>query len=344
MVICAVEKIDILKAALVIVKEQLILAEETIEYTSWLTASIFSVLGVFTIFLSHQYQNHTSELKKLIWMMKNNVLKEDKDEFAQKVVDFEYFSKTPEVLLKAVKTSIIVLWIIVPVWFVGGLSKFFLIESTEGEGPSHYLSLFLIAVVTGLFIFFSIRLIIILSKLSAPEDKGTKILSILDLFNAKNLKEKNFHLSNIFKMNDINWNILISGEEPYSQIRLTSDYGIYNLSSLVFIEATGYEIYLSTPLTLHNGVKLPTEVDFYLDEQQCIDIQRFFLEVGIEQMRVSKIILVDGQLFYYQGLIEKQGDIFIIKTQKPKEHIELPTEIRNELLKLKPIVDIYRHT
>ncbi|WNB93424.1 hypothetical protein [Bacillus sp. NEB1478] len=335
------DMIEILRAVLVGIKNQLILAEETVEYTSWLTASIFSVLGVFTIFLSHQYQNHTSELTKLTWMMKNNVRKKDQDEFAQNIVDFEYYSKSPEVLLKAVVTSIIVLWGIVPIWFIAGLSKFFLILANKGT--VHFLSLVLILIVTAIFIFFSIRLIKILSKLSETEEEGTRILTVTDLFNAKNLAEKNFDLTNLLNMNNTTWSFLITGEEPYTQIQITSEYGIHNYSLLLYIESLEYEIYLSTPIPTEHSSTLSNKVDMSLTEQQRVDIQRFFHNVNSSDMRVLQVIMVEGKLFCYNSRIEKQNDIYNVSMLEPKSCIDLPTEIENDIRGLKPFVDIVKN-
>ncbi|MFV2048487.1 hypothetical protein ACEWK1_14045 [Metabacillus sp. YM-086] len=327
---------EILKAALTEIKTQLIHSEETVEYTSWLTASIFSVLGVFTIFLSHQYQNHTSEMMKLIYNMKKNVEKENEAEFEQNVIDFEYLSKTPKVLLKAVRVSIIVLWFLTPVWLIAGASKFMVILESKGE--THYLSLILTFVVTGLFIFFSISLAHILSKLSSPEDNGVKILTPTDLFNAINLSDKNFDITKLMKLNNINWNFLITGTEPYTQIKLINKYGIFNCSSLIYMEATGYDIYLSSPLVLGNDLQLPKENNFELSEQERVDLQRFFLNVPTNQIRVSHIILVNNRYYYFTCIIERQGELYKINIQDIRSPVSLPTEIKAEFENNKKII------
>ncbi|MGR5973188.1 hypothetical protein ACT7CX_18535 [Bacillus cereus] len=51
---------------------------DAVEYISWLTAAIFSVLAVFTIFLAHQYQSNTSESFKIIWKIKEAARKKGK--------------------------------------------------------------------------------------------------------------------------------------------------------------------------------------------------------------------------------------------------------------------------
>ena len=320
------------------IKNQLILANETVEYTSWLTASIFSVLGVFTIFLSHQYQNHTSELKKLIWKMRNNVKRNDPSEFEQNVVDFEYFSKTPKVLMKAVRTSLIVLCVLLPIWVVAGVSTFFFI--LEKEGTIHYLSLFLTVIVTGLFIFFSIRLATILNSLSDTEEEGTKILTVKELFNAKNLVEKNFDMPKLLAMNNTTWNFLILGSEPYSKVKIDSEYGVYNYSSLLCIEATGYEVYISTPIALQENVTLPKELILTLTAQQRINIQRFFSEVPVNQMTVSLVFFVKGTNYYFKGQISKDGDLIAVNIMEPRNNIDLPTEIQQDFEGNVQVVDI----
>ncbi|MCM3441415.1 hypothetical protein ACUIJN_19355 [Metabacillus halosaccharovorans] len=321
-----------------IIKNQLILANETVEYTSWLTASIFSVLGVFTIFLSHQYQNHTSELKKLIWKMRNNVKRNDPSEFEQNVVDFEYFSKTPKVLMKAIRTSLIVLWTLVPIWVIAGLSTFFFIF--EKEGAPHYLSLFLTVIVTGLFIFFSIRLAIILNNLSDTEEEGTKILTVKELFNAKNLVEKNFDIQRLLNMNNATWHFLISGNAPYAKVKIDSEYGIFNCSSLLFIEATGYEVYLSVHILPPVNETLPKELELSLEEQQRINIQRFFNQMTVNQMIVSQVILIENTYYYFKGQVSREGDLITVNMLETREKFDMPTEIKKDFEGKVKVVDI----
>lgn len=329
---------ECLEEVFVNLKNQLILANETVEYTSWLTASIFSVLGVFTIFLSHQYQNHTSELKKLIWKMRNNVKRNDPSEFEQNVVDFEYFSKTPKVLMKAVRTSLIVLWTLVPIWIIAGLSTFFSILNEEGA--VHYLSLVLTVIVTGLFIFFSIRLAIILNNLSDTEEEGTKILTVKELFNAKHLVEKNFDLPKLLVMNNTTWNFLLSGNAPYAKIKIDSEYGIYNCSFLLFIEATGYEIYLGAPILPPANETLPKELQLNLTEQQRMDLLRFFHQVQTTRLTASQVVLIEGKYYYFTGNVRKQEEQITMDIKEKRETFDIPREIEQDLKANVQFVDI----
>ena len=314
---------------LVNIKNQLILANETVEYTSWLTASIFSVLSVFTIFLSHQYQNHTAELKKIVWKMRNNIKKKDSNEFEQNVVDFEYLSKTPKVLMKAVRTSIIVLYALVPVWFVSGLSTLLFILNQEGA--THYLSLLLTVIVTSLFIFFSIRLASILNQLSDTEEDD-KISTIKDLFNVKHLVEKNFNIQKLLEMNNTKWNFLLSGSEPYTKVKIDSEYGIYNFSLLLHVETTtGNEMYISTPINLQANGTFPEELQLDLTEQHRRDIQRFFYLDTFEHMTVTQVVFLEGTYYYFKGKIIKNGDLVIVNKIEPRNKIDLPTEIKQGL-------------
>lgn len=319
---------EYLKELLINIKCQLKLANETVEYTSWLTASIFSVLSVFTIFLSHQYHNHTAELEKLIWKMRDNIKRKEPIEFEQNVVDFEYLSKTPNILKKAVRTSTIVLIILIPVWGVSGLSR--LIYILDEDGTTHYLSLVLITIVTGLFIFFSIRLANILKQLSEPEE-ANKISTIKDLLNAKNLFEKNFDIPNLFALNNTKWNFLLSGSSPYSKVKIDNEYGMYNYSLILYIDTISCEMYISTPILLQENGTLPKELQLDLTEQERIDIQRFFFENTVNHMTITQAILLDGEYYFFKGEILKEGDLFTISMLGLGNSIDLPTDIKNEI-------------
>ncbi|MFD4706962.1 hypothetical protein ACFWM3_19125 [Gottfriedia sp. NPDC058432] len=321
--------IDLLNIVYDELKVQVLLANETVEYTSWLTASIFSVLGVFTIFLSHQYQNHTSELTKLFWTMKNNVIKKDEDEFRQNIIDFEYLSKTPSVILNAVNTSLVILKILVPVWIISGISMTLTLLTKKGQ--VHYLSMMLTLIVTGLFVFFSLKLADIISKLSDSEEEGVQLQNLTDLFNANNLIRKNFPIDIFFSMHTTSWVFLITGDSPFTQIRINNEHGLYNFSTLLFMEATGYEVYISFPVILQHNAKLPKVTNCILEEQARVDIQRFFNCVRIAEIRVSQIILIENKYYYFSCEIEKQNDsLFEVTRLVSKQKMELPTEIKIE--------------
>ncbi|TFD94316.1 hypothetical protein [Jeotgalibacillus sp. R-1-5s-1] len=326
-----------LKEIFVILRDQLILANETVEYTSWLTASIFSVLGVFTIFLSHQYQNHTSELKKLIWKMRNNIKKNDPIEFEQNVVDFEYFSKTPKVLKKAVQTSFIVLWVLIPIWTISGFSTLFFI--LEKEGPIHYFSLILTIVVTSLFIFFSMRLAIILSSLSDTEE-GIEILTVKELFNAKNLVAKNFDLPKLLILNNTTWSFLISGDAPYAKVKIESAYGIYNCSILLVIKSIGHEVYISVPISPPTNETLTSELQINLEEQKRINLQRFFNESEINQMNVSQVLLIEDTYYYFKGQIAIKENLITTSLLETRKKFDIPTVIKKDFENNIHILDI----
>jgi len=240
--------------------------------------------------------------------------------------------------MKAVRTSLIVLCVLLPIWVVAGVSTFFFI--LEKEGTIHYLSLFLTVIVTGLFIFFSIRLATILNSLSDTEEEGTKILTVKELFNAKNLVEKNFDMPKLLAMNNTTWNFLILGSEPYSKVKIDSEYGVYNYSSLLCIEATGYEVYISTPIALQENVTLPKELILTLTAQQRINIQRFFSEVPVNQMTVSLVFFVKGTNYYFKGQISKDGDLIAVNIMEPRNNIDLPTEIQQDFEGNVQVVDI----
>jgi hypothetical protein len=311
-----------------IVINQLKVAEETIEYTSWLTASIFSVLGVFTIFLSHQYQNHTSELIKLIWNMKNNVLKMDKAEFTQNILDFDFFSKTPKVLSQAVKTSKVVIWILIPVWSIACFSMICKISMFKGQ--KHYLSMFLILVVTALFIFFSVKLLTILSKLSRTDEDGREITNVIELFNIKNLSIKNFNLNHFLVMDQVSWNFLILGEEPFTRVQVKSEYGVYNYLSLLYIDGLDHELYLSANINLKENNELPKENNLTLDAQQRVDLSRYFSHADIAQARISMIISFDEHYLYFKCSLEKEHHSYRIKIVESQPFIDLPEDIKEE--------------
>jgi hypothetical protein len=152
--------------------------------------------------------------------------------------------------------------------------------------------------------------------------------------------EKNFDMLKLLTMNNITWNFLLTGNAPYAKVKVDSEYGIYNYSSLLYIETTGYEVYLSTPILLQNNEVLPKELQLNLSEQQRIDIQRFFHQVQVTHLAVSQAILIQGNYYFFKGNANKQGEQITIDINEQREKFDIPTEIEQDLRGNVQVVDI----
>jgi hypothetical protein len=254
-------------------------ASSVIEYVSWLTASIFSVLAVFTIFLAHQFQSHTSELIKVTWRLRESSKslknEESHEEFSQLLHDFEYFSKSPAVLQQAIIISKVVLRILIPIWFVSALS----ISSEVGmESQSSFplVSVLMIVAITGLFIYFSFMLLDILDRLTKEGNDDVAIKTLQDFKDVANLKESGFNMENIFKLEQLRFEILLNDEEPLASTRVVRKHGFYNFYILLSIDCNRKLINIGSRVNDINN-----EIRLYISGTEQEKINQFFEDNNI---------------------------------------------------------------
>lgn len=289
-------------------------ASSVIEYISWLTASIFSVLAVFTIFLAHQFQIHTSELIKVLWKLKEVTKEFDKEnskgDFAQLLNDFKYFSKSPEVIEQSIITSRVVLNILIPIWILSGLS----LSSKVGiESQTDYpvLSVILIVTITGLFIYFSLKLLDILDRLTKEGNDDIPIKTIEQLKDIKKLKDSGFQINNILQLEQLRLEIFINDEEPFASIRSLRNYGFYNFYILLTIECNRRVINIGFFIREENK-----QVKLEVQEKEQEELNKFFEEKNISNAQSYFTIITDGVYYTFRA-----------ELQKPTEDGELPLEV-----------------
>jgi hypothetical protein len=209
-------------------------ASNVVEYVSWLTASIFAVLAVFTIFIAHQYQNNTSEMIKLTWNIRSAITKKKIGELNELISNYEFYSKSPKAAKDAVDLSSVVIKVLVPIWGIAALS----IISQEGSDQEgfNFVSIILILSVTIVFSYFSYKLIELLKTLTGSNSVELIGETKHDIQNIETLLNKDFEVDNIFKMESFKLKIDTIEQEPYLFISLEKDLEFYNYRVLVMLQ------------------------------------------------------------------------------------------------------------
>jgi hypothetical protein len=127
-------------------------AASAVEYVSWITAGIFAVLAVFTIFLAHQFQTNTSESVKIAWKIRQSIKEKQSDGLKELFQDFRYFSNIPKVITSSLGISKFIIYFLAYVWGFSGLAKI-VEEIKEKENSTFpFFALLLIGGSTILFI------------------------------------------------------------------------------------------------------------------------------------------------------------------------------------------------
>ncbi|AIY78384.1 TPA: hypothetical protein ACLQU7_001505 [Bacillus tropicus] len=271
---------------------------EAVEYISWLTAAIFSVLAVFTIFLAHQYQSNTSELFKIIWKIKEAAKKKEKNNFGQLLEDFNYLSGIPNVVVKSIQTCQIVIYSLVAIWIFSGIS-ILVNKSFNKQGEFQYILFLLILSITIIFVFFSIRLLHIIKQITNEGNNELKIKDNKQLKDLNLLHELNYPVVEIIKFDNISWNLNIINDDPHLEAYVSRDYGFNNCHTLISIHCNKSTIYLGFNL---NNEKLDHDLD--LEPQIKKRLNKFFTENNISTCRIHICYILNTHLFSYAAKVD----------------------------------------
>lgn len=313
-------------------------ASSAVEYVSWLTASIFSVLAVFTIFLSHQFQSHTSEMIKVTWKLKEAVTKKNSADFNQLLNDFSYFSNSPEVIKKSINTSRVVLYTLIPIWIVSCLA-ISLDIGAKYKGSFPIISIILIVITTSLFIFFSVELLGILKSLTNEGNKEIPIKSIEQLKDLNKISGIGFEVQNILSLEQPRFEILINEDEPFAKVRITRKYGFYNFYLLLTIEFGRNTVNIGTIIDT-----IGTEVNLKILAEEQESLNKFYESLNVCIARnFFTIIIGNNRYTFKSNYNEDENDSLPRKIEYTiGESVEWPpsNSIIKKLMENKFIIDV----
>ncbi|MDZ4567231.1 hypothetical protein [Bacillus cereus] len=301
-------------------------ASDAVEYISWLTAAIFSVLAVFTIFLAHQYQSNTSELFKIIWRIREAAKKEDQHSFKQLFEDYSYLSNIPNVVTKSIKICQTVIYSLVAIWSLSGLS-ILVDKSFNKEGQFQYILCLFILSITAVFIFFSIQLLNIIQQITNEGNNDLKIKNINELKNLNILHQLRYPMKEIIKFDNITWEFNVLHEDPYFSTFINREYGFNNCHVLINISRRNSYIFLGTILDNDE-----VEQEFVLTTSAQKKINKFFVENNIEACEVYISYLIDSSIFSYKAKVDTDDETNHFFTLTENSIWSPPPQIKDELI------------
>ncbi|MGG3181754.1 hypothetical protein ABEQ41_26295 [Priestia megaterium] len=291
------------KAGLWII-HQLQWASNSVEYVSWITAGIFAVLAIFTIFLAHQYQTNTSESVKIVWKIRQGIKNKQKESLRELFQDFHYFSNIPEEIESSLNISIFIIRWLAGVWGVSGLAMI-VNEIMEKHSSFPVLSILLLTVTTALFIGFSTKLINTIKKVTSNENTGLAFKNIEEIKNIQLLKEKDFRVDNIIELEDLKFHFEVFGEDPYIEASLKRKFGFTSFSLMLDISHSKFHFLLGIPIN-----NMDEKIEITLKDETKEILNRIFTEYNLDLCSKHLCFLIGNDIHSYKVKSVSKGEPF----------------------------------
>lgn len=286
--------LDIIKIVFFWIVLQLQDASDAVEYVSWITAGIFAVLAVFTIFLAHQFQTNTTESVKIAWKIRQSIKDKQTEGLSELFQDFRYFSNIPEVITSSLKVSKFIIYFLAAIWGVSGLSKIVgeINDVTNSSIP--FLGILLIAVSTILFIVFSIKLVKTIKKITKEDNNEIAFKNIEEIKSYPLLDVNGFNIENAIILDDFNWNLNILNDEPFLDTKIVRNFGFSHFAVMINIYHPSINVLLGTTITVIDEI---IEMDFR--EQTKSSLNRFFTEENLSICRYQLCFYISNKSYSY---------------------------------------------
>lgn len=304
-------------------------ASTVVEYVSWITASIFAVLAVFTIFLAHQYETNTSQLFKISWEFKNAIKVEDKEKFKDLVQQFLYFSKNPTIVIETINSIKKVIYFLVCIWLLSCLSMIS-IYIVDSIGNFQIISYILIISSTFLFTYFSIKMLEIIDNLINKQNSNYfQINDAKEIMDLSHLDSKGFDVETIIRLINPKWTIQILSSDPHIRVYYSDEIGFSNYHVLLTFFGKDKKIILGSYIDSNKNMK---ELEI-TSEKPKLNI--FFNEEKYKICDISMAIFVNNKTFTYKlkNIQSKESD-YPKKVEFGIEGIEewTPPQVEKDIL------------
>jgi len=288
------------KKALKIFYEQFANAYEIIEYISWLTASIFSVLSILTIFLAFQFQNNMVQLHKIIWDIRKKINEKQVEDIILLLDNFSFLIKQPTIVRLTMNISKKLLIILIPIWTLCTIS-ILLNKGISESGSIQYISFLLIIVTSWLFIYLAVKLITLLNKISKNDFPEYRIKNGDQIFDVVELVKENFEIKQMFEIDYKKIEMIISGDKPYTTFNTLRNFGFYNYHILISMESYDEKIHIGKYVDSFSKNK---DIQFDIVETSAITINKLFTSRSIDNFDIYVSFIVNNEVKSYNCFVE----------------------------------------
>ena len=307
-----------IKDTLEILLSQFSQASDVIEYVSFLTAAIFSVLTFFSIFLAHQYTDNISRLRKLTGQFQEIINNTYKSELKPIINDIKYYSNMPSVVkdsIEHIKISIITLMII---WGASALAL--LAKEAYTDKGVQVISIVLIISISILFIYFCRNLIKVLDAIKNGENDNIidekSLLNLNELVSKELVKAEDvIHIEEIsIEINRDNINIELHKNYDFHHYYIVLNISAKNGDHLMlgqFISNETNHFRFEKSKSIHTYKR-------FIDNHPLTDCDTYFKFV------------VNGKDISYKGRVVAERNTYKISVINECSFWSLPQEFKNK--------------
>ncbi|WHY93137.1 hypothetical protein QNK12_06520 [Neobacillus cucumis] len=286
---------DIIKDVFFGVVKQLEESSDAVEYVSWITAGIFAVLAVFTIFLAHQFQTNTTESVKITWKIRQCIKDKQSDGLKELFQDFRYFSNIPEVISSSLGISKFIIYFLAAIWGVSGLSKIVGEIKDTNNSTFPFLALLLIAVSTILFIGFSHKLVKTISTITNEDNNELTFKNIEEIKSYKSLDENGYPIENVILLDNLKLKFDILNDEPYLETVIERNYGFSHFAFMLNITHPNFNILLGT-----NVITIDETLQLEFNDQTKSILNRIFTEENLAICTYQFCFYIGNQAYSFR--------------------------------------------
>ncbi|KZR56929.1 hypothetical protein [Pseudobacillus badius] len=268
-------------------------ASQSVEYVSWITASVFAVLAVFTIFLAHQYETNTTQMVRILWELKETLKKEEKNEFKNLMQQFSYFSKSPALIEKTIKATKRVITFLIFIWSISGLAMISA-NTRDEQGDFQVISFILIISITFLFIFFSFKMLEVVDELTSYGNSDLLVKSERELRDLPLLESKGFEAEKLIEFLSPQWIIHILPDDPYIKVQYRDELNFINYHVMISF------IHRQKKVIFGTYIEASTSVHQFNLTSHFRELNRFFNEEKYKIFDISLTLLINDKAYTYQ--------------------------------------------
>lgn len=277
-------------------------ASEVVEYVSWVSASIFAVLAIFTIFLAYQFQTNVADSRKMIWNMREGLRKKNKEDLIAAREEFTFLQTKLDYITNSIQVVKDIIGYLIYIWVICGIAMM-AEHSYSNEHGFNPLKLFLILSITALFVYFALELIKIIKRLSSADEEN-EVYTVGNIYSLQKLKSYNWVSKDIVNIMDPSFEFIISGDQPLSQVFIKqsvvfNEFGI--LLSIVSVDST---LYVGTYIDNENKKNL-IEIEITSSSDREL-LNRFMNEGQYMVADISLSILIGKEYLHYKAVSNSQ--------------------------------------
>ncbi|MBM6385238.1 MAG: hypothetical protein JSY10_14820 [Paenibacillus sp.] len=273
-------------------------ASEVVEYVSWVTASIFAIVAVLSIFLAFQFQMNITESGKLIWKLKETIRNKKVENFEIIKEEFLYVHSKVNIVSNIINITRRVIWGIIIVWSISCLSMLARYSVSENYG-FNIIRLVLILMVSVIFIYYVVKFSRLIKVLSVTEAEKNRIFTQNDLFDSEKLISLNCNRNDIVALSKPSFHFLLMGENPYVElyIRQTTCFNNFKVALSINNDQSSI-IVIGQIKSLSDNQTLA--IDSSITRER---INKFFSERVYIGADISISVLIGEEFSHYKGIV-----------------------------------------